>query len=371
MSENIHVVMGSDEGMVSEEALKLFNKLKPADGDEFANDIIDGNADNSEHAFQICGEVNQGLQTMSFFGGAKVVWLKAANFLGSDRTGDSERTKEGVQGIQDVLEAGLPEDVTFIISASAIDKRRAFYKFLKEYARVAVHDKPDTSSGNWPQVMAASIREKAGPLGLSFSPAALDVFVQLVGEDTRQVKSELEKLDLFLGPDRRRVEEADIELMVPLTRAGVVFEIGRALQKRNGARALELIDQQLEKGESAVAVIRASLIPTIRNLFMAKLVVEHLKPPLGNYNGFKATLDKFPAQDLAWLPTNKSGAISPYPLFLSAGDAAKFSLPALKRAMLAAHDADRKLVTTGLDPRMILHKLVVELCGSKRPATRS
>ena len=53
---------------------------------------------------------------------------------------------------------------------------------------------------------------------------------------------------------------------------------------------------------------------------------------------------------------------------MSANDASKFTLSSLKQAMLAAHDADRNLVTTGLDPRMVLHKLVVELCGSKPPA---
>jgi len=181
--------------------------------------------------------------------------------------------------------------------------------------------------------------------------------MQLVGEDSRQIRSELEKLHLYLGEDRRTVEDQDVELMIPLSRAGVIFEIGRALQKRNGARALELIDQQLERGESAIAVIRASLIPTLRNLFMARLVVDNFKPPLNNYNGFKATLDKFPSQDLAWLPKNKSGDISPYPLFLSAGD--------------SAHEVDRKLVTTGLDPRMLLHKLVVELCSSKLQSARA
>ncbi len=367
MPSNIHVVMGSDEGMVSEEAIKLFNSLKPADSDEFSNDIIEGNADNAEHAFEICSKVNQALQTMSFFGGAKVVWLKSASFLGSDRTSESERAKDGAQGIIDVLEAGLPEDITFLVSATAIDKRRAFYKFLKAYADISTHDKPDTSRGDWPQVMAASIREKAKPMGLTFSRSALDVFVQLVGEDTRQVRNELEKLDLYLGPERREVEERDIEKMIPLTRAGVIFEIGRALQKRNGARALELIDQQLEKGESAIAVIRASLIPTIRNLFMARLVVESFKPPTSNFNSFKAALDKFPSQDLSWLPTNKSGALSAYPLFLSVEDALRFTTQALKKAMEAAHLADQQLVTTGLDPRMVLHKLVVELCGSKPP----
>lgn len=371
MSDNIHVITGSDEGMVAEEALKLFNKLKPADGDEFANDLIEGNADNAEHAFEICSRVNQALQTMSFFGGTKVVWLKAASFLGSDRTGESERAKSGVDGMLDVLEAGLPDEIIFILSATSIDKRRAFYKHLKQYAKLTTFDKPDPNSRDWQFEMGQSIKEKAKALELTFTPSALEIFMQLVGEDSRQIRSELEKLHLYLGEDRRTVEDQDVELMIPLSRAGVIFEIGRALQKRNGARALELIDQQLERGESAIAVIRASLIPTLRNLFMARLVVDNFKPPLNNYNGFKATLDKFPSQDLAWLPKNKSGDISPYPLFLSAGDSKRFSAESLKKAMVAAHEVDRKLVTTGLDPRMLLHKLVVELCSSKLQSARA
>jgi len=300
---------------------------------EFANDLIEGNADNAEHAFEICSRVNQALQTMSFFGGTKVVWLKAASFLGSDRTGESERAKSGVDGMLDVLEAGLPDEIIFILSATSIDKRRAFYKHLKQYAKLTTFDKPDPNSRDWQFEMGQSIKEKAKA--------------------------------------RRTVEDQDVELMIPLSRAGVIFEIGRALQKRNGARALELIDQQLERGESAIAVIRASLIPTLRNLFMARLVVDNFKPPLNNYNGFKATLDKFPSQDLAWLPKNKSGDISPYPLFLSAGDSKRFSAESLKKAMVAAHEVDRKLVTTGLDPRMLLHKLVVELCSSKLQSARA
>lgn len=368
MSDKIHVILGSDEGLVAEQALRLFNKLKPAGDDEFANDLIEGNADNAESAFQICGQVIQSLQTMSFFSTQKVVWLKAANFLGSDRTSEAERTKEGVQSIISVLESGLSDDTTFIISASAIDKRRALYKFLNAYAKISVYDKIDTSGRSGQVMLADSIRSSADELGFTFSRAALNIFVQLVGVDTRQIRSELQKLDLYLGKDRRVVEIEDVELIVPLTRAGVVFEIGRALQNRNGIRALKLVDEQLQSGESAIAIIRASLIPTIRNLFMAKLVVEHLSPPLDNYNSFKAMLDKFPEQDLAWLPSNKSGAISLYPIFLTAGDARKFSLSSLRDAMMAAHDIDRKLVTTGLDHRVLLHKLIVELCSSKKPS---
>lgn len=78
----IHAVFGTDEGRVAEEALALFNELKPADGDEFANDVVEGVADDAEGAFQICARVVEAVQTVGFFGGAKVVWLKGASFLG-------------------------------------------------------------------------------------------------------------------------------------------------------------------------------------------------------------------------------------------------------------------------------------------------
>jgi len=373
MAGNIHVVMGSDEGMVSEQALKLFNKLKPSDdggGDgDFSNDIIDGNADNAEGAAKISGDVCQGLQTMSFFGGKKVVWLKNANFLGSDRTGEAARSKEGVEAILQVLDAGLPEDITFLLSASSIDGRRGFMKFLKSNANIELHNKTDVTKDGWQDEVAQIVMKKANAVNLEFEDDALDLFVMLAGEDTRQISSEIEKIDLYLGTDRRTVTEGDIRLIVPLSRAGVVFEIGRALQKRDGARALELIDQQLAKGESPIGIIRASIIPTVRNLYMSATVMERFKVNAHNYRSFESALNALPTQDIAWLPQKKAGGVNVYPLFLAAKDASKFSATALRKALEATHDADRNLVSTGHDTRMVLHKLIAEIVGSPRKNT--
>jgi len=369
MAQNIHVVMGTDEGMVAEQALKLFNQLKPADSDDFSNDVVEGGADNAEGAFQICSQVNQALQTMSFFGGAKVVWLKSANFMGSDRTSEAARAKEGVEGILEVLEAGLPEDITFLISSTAIHGSRRFGKWLKKNATIKVFDKPDTTKDGWEEEVARLVTKKASELGLSFQSDALELFVALAGEDTRQINSEIEKIDLYMGPERREVTEDDIRMMVPLSRAGVVFEIGRALQRKNGARAIELIDQQLNRGESAIGIIRASIIPTVRNLFMAAVVMHEFKIKALNYRSFEGALNSLPAQDVAWLPQKKAGGVNVYPLFLAAKDAARFSLEGLRHAMEAAHDADRNLVTSGLDARMVLHRLVAELVGGTKGRT--
>lgn len=359
----IHVFTGTDDGAVAEAALKHFNASKPNSDDDFANDIIDGNADNAEHAYQITSDTIQALQTLPFFGGKKTVWLKRATFMASDRTSEAARSKAGVEALLETLKAGLGDSINFVLSATGIDKRRAFYKWLKANATIEEHNKLDTSKEGWEEKVAILVNKRAKELGLTFTEDALELFVTLAGEDTRQISVELEKLDLYLGKERRKIELDDIRKMVPLSRAAVVFEIGRALQRRDGVRALELIDQQLAKNESAIAILRASLIPTIRNLFMAKAVMEQYRvAPFSFANDLK----RIPSTDLLWLPQKKAGGVNTWGLQMAARDAISFPLPALRKAMESCLAADRSLVTTSLDHRTILHRLIVELIAATK-----
>lgn len=357
---NIHAVIGTDEGRVKEEAMRLHRELTGGVDDGFTHETIDGNADNSDGAYEICRKVIEALNTLPFFGGEKVVWLKSASFLVDDITGRSDRTLSGVDALKDCLDAGLAPGVTFLLSATGIDKRRAFWKWLEKHAAVKSFDKIDTSREGWEEEVAALVEGRAKDLGLSFEDDALELFVMLAGEATRQINSELEKLDLYLGKERRTVALADVRALVPMSRAGVVFEIGKALQNGDAARALELIDQQLERGESAIGVIRASIIPTVRNLFMAKVVAE-TGVPTGSYPAFAAAVDRLPEIQRAWLPQKKTGGVNAYPLFLSMGAVKKFPLSSLRKAMESTLRADRELVTTGLDHRLVLHRLVAEI----------
>ncbi len=362
---DIHAVVGTDEGRVKEEALRLHRELTGGIDDGFTHETIDGTADNSDGAFQICRSAVEALQTFPFLGGEKVVWLKGATFLADDVTGRSERTLSGVENLRSCLEAGLPVGVTFLLSATGIDKRRAFWKFLEKRARVAVFDKIDTSREGWEEEVAALVEKRAGELGLAFESEALQLFVMLAGEATRQIGNELEKLDLYLGPGRREVTVDDVRRMVPMSRAGVVFEIGNALQRGDAVRALELIDQQLERGENAVGLMRASIIPTVRNLFMAKVLADK-GLPAGNYKSFTAAIERLPEIERVWLPQKKTGGVNAYPLFLSLQGAGAFSLEGLRGAMESALKADLSLVTSGLDERLVLHRLVVEITAAAR-----
>ena len=362
----IVAVIGTDEGRVAEEAQARFNALRGDNTDEFANDIIEGVVANAEEAFQACARTLEALQTLPFFGGEKVVWLKAANFLADDRTGGAERSKEGVEAITEILKEGLSPGVTFLLSASGIDKRRSFYKTIEKAGEVLAYDRIDVSKEGWEEKVAPIVERRAKELGLEFSPDALELFVQRAGEDTRQIGNELEKLRLYLGSEGVVNLEA-VELMVPLSAKGVIWEISRALERRDGGRAITLLDKQLGKGEQPIGLIRAAFIPTMRNLFMVRLLLEkHPRLPARNGGAFAKAVDALPEGDKAWLPQKKAGGVNTWGLFYAAEKARNFTSTELRAGLEACLEADRALVTTQLNPRFVLHRLVAQVTGGRR-----
>ena len=369
---NFFAVVGSDEGLVREKALLLYNQLTNGVDDGFTHETIDGIADNSESAYEICSSTVQALLTIPMFGGDKVVWLRNANFLADNVTGRSQRTEAGVESLRNTLEKGIPNGVKFLLTAQGVDKRRGFWKFIEKSADVQVHDRIDTSRDDWQDQVASLVTKRARELGLTFDRDAMALFVMLAGEQSQQIGNELEKLDLYLGPERREVTEDDVRVLVPLSRAAVVFEIGKAIQIGNAARAIQLIDQQLEADESAIGIMRASIIGVVRNLFMAKLIIEKFKVPTGNYSAFSGGLNRLAEADSAWLPQKKDGSgVNVFPIFLAADNAKNFDLASLQHVMEATLKADQALVTTGLDHRLVLHRLIVEIASARiGPAKR-
>lgn len=366
-NSKVRVIVGTDDGLVREEALVLYNELTGGNDDGFTHETIDGNADNAEGAYELCSSAAQSLMTMPMFGGDKVVWLRNVNFLGDDVMGRAQRTEAGTERLREIMENGLPDGIQFIISADKIDKRRAFWKFLQKNAAVQSFDKIDVSRDGWQDQVGVLVEGRAKELGLEFEHEALELFVMLAGEQSKQIANELEKLDLYLGKERRVVTEEDVRCLVPLSRAAVVFETGKAIQTGNVARAIQLVDEQLAAEESAIGIMRASIINVVRNLFMAKLILEKFRISAGNYSSFAGALNKLPEADRAWLPQKKDGSgVNVFPIFLALPNARNFDLDGLQHVMEQTQKADQALVTTGLDHRLILHRLIAEIAAARK-----
>src|SRR5881392_948626 len=104
---NIHAVIGSDEAEVKRVAAELAQKLAPKEAGDFGLEVIDGAADNAEQAAARIRSAIEALQTLPFFGGAKLVWLKNANFLGDNVIGRATSVQTALDELAEVIGGDL------------------------------------------------------------------------------------------------------------------------------------------------------------------------------------------------------------------------------------------------------------------------
>lgn len=363
-AKQIFAFFGTDDARVKEEAIRLSRKLTPPENAEFGLEIVNGAAETSDHASRIVRDTIEAIQTLPFFGGDKTVWLQGANFFEDSVTGKAQATLTAVENLAATLEAGLPPGVNLIIHGVGIDKRRAFFKKLKKLAELQFFDLPDASKAGWEQEVMALVRKRSKKLKFEFDPDALEHFVMTTGENTRQIDTELEKLRLFLG-DRDLATVDDVREIVSTSRAGVIFEIGDALAERNLPKAIDLIDHQLKRGENAVGILLAAIVPRIRSLLLARDLFENHGVSGHNYQSYQGQLNRLPAAAVGHLPRKKDGGVNAYPIFLAARGCRSFTLDELKRAHQACLQANRRLVTTQMEPRTVLCQLVTQILARK------
>ena len=361
VSASLWAFLGTDDLRVKEAALAKSRELGEAAG-EFGLEMIEGAADNSEHAVRIVASVIESLQTLPFFGGGKVVWLKGVTFLADTVTGRAQSTLDALERLAAVL-GTLPPDVQFLLSASEVDKRRSFFLTIKKIANLEVFDLIDTSKQNWEELVANLVAQRAEEFDLHFVPEAMDLFVMMAGENSRQIENELEKLDLYLGEANRTVRPEDVRAIVSQTKGSVIFELGDAIAKRRLPLALALVDELLEQDEAPIAVLLAAVVPTVRNLFAARQMTDKFGIKAFSYQDYTAQVErKVPAKERDRLPKKKDGSgPNLYPLFLASKDAASYSADELQRALEECLRANRRLVTSGLNPVIVLNQLLIRV----------
>jgi DNA polymerase-3 subunit delta len=395
-SAKIYAIVGSDEAEVKHAASELAEKLTPTGAGDFGLEVIDGAADNADQAVARIRSTIEALQTLPFFGTTKLVWLKNANFLGDDLKARSAAVQSALEELSDLLERGIGSEVAFLISATEVDKRRAFYKTLVKRTEVQVFDRLDSGRAGWEEEATEIVQRRAKKRKLQFDADALDLFVLLTGGDTRQIDNELEKLDTYcstgfqpVGPAgvspaesrpagkmpashtaKMAVPRITVDLvreLVPLSRAGVIFELSTALATRNLELALTLVRRLLDHGESAIGILLVAIVPTIRNLLLAKDLMERhrLRPPHSPFQ-FITAINRLPAKATEHLPRKKDGSINAYALGIAAQRAHHFETDQLIAAMRACLEANLQLVTTQLDHELILTEVVVKFLRRDR-----
>jgi DNA polymerase-3 subunit delta len=163
-----------------------------------------------------------------------------------------------------------------------------------------------------------------------------------------------------------------VRTMVSASRAGVIFELGNAIAARDLNAALALIDQLLFQGESAVGILLVAIIPTVRNLLLAKDLMQRyrLPRPAAAFH-FTGALNRLPAHATDHLPRKKDGSVNTYALGIAAMGADRYELPELQSALEHCLEANVALVSSGAEARIVLTELVVRIAAPRRAPASS
>lgn len=126
------------------------------------------------------------------------------------------------------------------------------------------------------------VKQAAQDVGVALEPAAAELLAEAVGNQTRQLYIELEKLKLYVtsqGADRPQrgsslplVTAADVAALVSVS-TQTSFELAKVIFAGDTARALGLIADLLGRNENAL-VIQSILVREVRSRLWIKLAID-------------------------------------------------------------------------------------------------
>ena len=221
---------------------------------------------------------------------------------------ESEAAARAQEQFERVLADPDPQ-VTLVIVAGAIDKRTRLYKLLlKQAAIVECGELADQADAErW-------LRNRASASGVELDPAAARLLAGRAGADVRRLRGELDRLLLYaLGKTRITVDDAR-EVAGP-TALQDDWAMTNAIEAGQAGTALRQLALMLDAGAPAEKILG----------------------------------------QLGWLVRSKFPQIAPT------------DLPTAVRAVFRT---DLDLKRSAGDPRVLLERLVVELCAGKRLASR-
>ncbi|MBO6167444.1 MAG: hypothetical protein J6P13_03730 [Kiritimatiellae bacterium] len=256
------VIIGDDDYLVSEAAKKIV-------GDGTGLELIDSNlSSNEDLRLKDIRLVEESYKTPPFFDPVKVTWWKNVKFLPGSRAASadegegegaskaaSEAVKAALQRFADlVAKGGMSENQSLLITGPSLLQTSVFAKTLAKVAEMVYFAKPKGTAAQ--REAADRAMARAGEMGLKFSARAIERFIAKVGQDTRSIYSELEKMLAFKnGPGA--VSEDDIDA-ISSPGAGVepvAWQVTDAISMRDAKKCIAAVHSFGEEQKTAILLV--------------------------------------------------------------------------------------------------------------------
>ncbi len=363
-STSLAMVCGDDDFAVKQRARQIFQEWSTELGG-IDHETVEATVSNGGEALNVIGKLREALQTLPFFGGGKVVWLRDCNFLGEDRTASSATVTETLAELAEELKNFSWQNVRLLISAGKVDKRKVFYKTLDKLGTTEVFSAWSPEDKDWADRAESAARDALNKRQKNISEPALAELIGRAGANARHLENEIEKLCVFIG-ERNKIELADITAICSHNKTAKAFALGDALGDRDLLRLLKRLDEELwetkfDKDKSEIGLLYG-LIGKVRAMLLLKeMLREGWLKETRDYNAFKNQLERVPTDKLPADRKFNPLAINPYVLYKALPQVKKYTSPELVQAMDILLRCNQRLVSSGLDETLVLQQALVQI----------
>ncbi len=358
------LVCGEDDFNVKQRARQVFQKWSDELGG-MDHETIDAQVGNSGEALKALARLREGLNTLPFFGGGKVVWLRDCNFLSDDRTASSQAVTETLAELSAELKTFQWNNVRLLISAGKVDKRKTFYKTLEKIGDVEAFAALSLEDKDWASKAEDHALRQLKGLRKEIDDEALAELVSNVGPNLRQLSNEVEKLSLYVG-NRPQVTVEDVTAIVTRNKQARAFALGDALGDRDLPRLLRCLDEEMwemkfDKEKSEIGLLYGLISKVRAMIFLREMLREKWIQPESDYTRFKSQLERIPREKLPEDRRFNPLALNPYVLFKAIPHARRYATEELVRAMELLLQCNQKLISSALDEKLVLQQTLVEI----------
>ncbi|MDP3073550.1 MAG: DNA polymerase III subunit delta [Opitutaceae bacterium] len=246
-------ICGGDDFLVGRLGQERFAALAAEVTDEFSREVLNGFAGNVSEVETAVNRFREAVQTVSMFGGQRVVWLKDVNFLADTVTGRAESTLRLVEDLQQILDSVNPAETAVLITAAPLDRRRSFPKWCEKNADFTL---VGGDGDNASEALAGVALAEAKSLDAAFAPGAVELMLAKIGANTRLIVEETRKLATYAG-EGAVIEEAHVAELTPNVAQGDFFEAAEAFFSGDLPWTLAALHRHFFSGGDARPVISA------------------------------------------------------------------------------------------------------------------
>jgi len=268
---------------------------------------------------------------------------------------------------------GLPERNTLILITDHVDRRKSLYKVITEiggiidFSVARTRRDPAEIETNERRILFEQGERLLRSVQKTISRDAFDLLVNKTGFQVGVFLSELEKMIVFLR-DKQRIEAAEVEEIVGRTKEDSIFDLQRAVGRREVKKALFYLRELLAQKEIPLVLLQG-LATEIRYLAVAKEFLEaELKTkwnPRMSEEAFKKTV-YFPIILKKKKEISEKSRINIFKLPLNVlfelfQNAGKYSPEELQEDLKLLARADLKMKTLRTPPETILEETLLTL----------